>query len=75
MFFKGGLDLPPRIVIVDGNGNITLDALDWMQEQSIDLIRLRYDGRVNPSSQRTAMRRIPRKLTGKEKRGPANQPA
>lgn len=46
VFFKGGLDLPPRIVIVDGNGNITLDALDWMQEQSIDLIRLRYDGRV-----------------------------
>jgi CRISPR-associated protein Cas1 len=46
VFFKGGLDLPPRIVIVDGNGNITLDALDWMQEQSIDLIRLRYNGRV-----------------------------
>jgi len=45
-YFKGGLDIPPRIVIVDGNGNITLDALEWMQEQSIDLIRLRYDGRV-----------------------------
>jgi len=45
-FFKGSLELPPRIVIVDGNGHITLDALDWLQEQSIDLIRLRFDGRV-----------------------------
>ncbi|KCZ49714.1 MULTISPECIES: CRISPR-associated endonuclease Cas1 [unclassified Hyphomonas] len=45
-FFKGSLDLPPRIVIVDGKGNITLDAIDWLQEQSIDLIRLRFDGRV-----------------------------
>ena len=46
IFFKGSLDLPPRIVIVDGKGNISLDALDWLQEQSIDLIRLRFDGRV-----------------------------
>ncbi len=45
-FFKGGLDLPPRIVIVDGSGNISLDALDWLAEQNIDLIRLGYDGRI-----------------------------
>ena len=46
IFFKGSLDLPPRILIVDGKGNISLDAIDWLQEQSIDLIRLRFDGRI-----------------------------
>ena len=45
-FFKGELTLPPRIVLVDGSGNITLDALDWLAEQKVDLIRLSYDGRI-----------------------------
>lgn len=45
-FFPGGLDNPPRIVLVDGSGEITLDALDWLAEQDIPLIRLRWDGRV-----------------------------
>tara|TARA_R110002049_G_scaffold308946_1_gene515115 strand:+ start:3292 stop:4362 length:1071 start_codon:yes stop_codon:yes gene_type:complete len=45
-FFKGALDRPPRIVVVDGSGDITLDALDWMSEQSIPLIRLCWDGRL-----------------------------
>jgi CRISPR-associated protein Cas1 len=44
-FFKGGLDIPPRIVLVDGSGNITLDALDWISEQGIALIRIGFDGR------------------------------
>lgn len=43
-FFPGGLDNPPRIVVVDGSGQITLDALDWLAEQDIPLIRLRWDG-------------------------------
>ncbi len=46
VFFKGDLELPPRIVIVDGAGHITLEALDWLSEQKIDLIQLKYDGRV-----------------------------
>ncbi|KAA5805337.1 CRISPR-associated endonuclease Cas1 [Alkalicaulis satelles] len=45
-FFKGGLDIPPRIVIVDGSGEITLDALDWLETQDTPLIRLRWDGRI-----------------------------
>lgn len=45
-YFKGSLDIPPRIVLVDGEGSITLDALDWLAEQKVDLIRLRYDGRI-----------------------------
>ncbi|WP_018149234.1 CRISPR-associated endonuclease Cas1 [Henriciella marina] len=44
VFFKGSLDLPPRIVIIDGAGSITLDAVDWLTEQGIALIRIKYDG-------------------------------
>jgi len=43
-FFKGELDLPPRIVVVDGSGNITLDALDWLADQGVPLIRIKFDG-------------------------------
>ena len=42
--FKGSLDLPPRIVLVEGKGSITLDAIDWMAEQGVPLIRLKWDG-------------------------------
>jgi len=45
-FFPGGLENPQRIIMVDGNGQITLDAMDWLAEQDIALIRLRWDGRV-----------------------------
>ncbi len=44
VFYKGSLDLPPRILIVDGKGTISVDALDWMAEQGIALIRIKYDG-------------------------------
>lgn len=43
-FFRGSLDVPPRIVLVDGSGNISIDAIDWMAEQSISLVRISYDG-------------------------------
>ncbi len=43
-YFKGGLDIPPRIVLIDGSGNISIDAIDWMAAQAISLIRISYDG-------------------------------
>jgi CRISPR-associated protein Cas1 len=43
-FFRGGLDLPPRIVALDGSGTLTLDAIDWVAEQGIALVRINYDG-------------------------------
>jgi len=43
-FFKGDLTLPSRIVLVDGSGHITLDTLDWLAEQRVTLIRLKWDG-------------------------------
>src|SRR5262245_36444814 len=29
-FFNGALDIPSAIVVVDGSGEITLDAIDWL---------------------------------------------
>src|SRR5690606_9811237 len=46
-FFKGALDTPQRIVLVDGAGEITLDALDWMAAQGVALIRLTWDGETS----------------------------
>jgi CRISPR-associated endonuclease Cas1 len=43
-FFKGALDAPTRVVVVDGSGEITLDALDWMSAQGVALIRLAWNG-------------------------------
>ena len=44
VFFKGSLDIPPRIIALDGFGTITLDALDWLAEQNIALIRVKWNG-------------------------------
>lgn len=43
-FFKGDLSLPERIVLLDGSGSITLDAMDWLSTQNVELIRLNWDG-------------------------------
>jgi len=32
-FFPGALDVPPSIVVLDGSGNVTLDAIDWLATQ------------------------------------------
>jgi CRISP-associated protein Cas1 len=43
-FFNGALDIPPAIIVVDGSGEITLDAIDWLSAQSVPLIRLKWNG-------------------------------
>ena len=43
-FFNGALDIPPMVVVVDGSGEITMDAFDWLATQRVPLIRLRWDG-------------------------------
>lgn len=43
-FFPGALDIPRIFVIIDGSGEITMDALDWLATQGVALIRLRWDG-------------------------------
>ena len=44
-FFPAALDVPPAVVVLDGSGDITLDAIDWLATQGIPLIRLRWNGR------------------------------
>jgi CRISPR-associated protein Cas1 len=43
-FFNGSLDIPPALVVIDGSGEITMDAIDWLATQQVSLIRLRWDG-------------------------------
>src|SRR6056297_726289 len=43
-FFPGDLSLPKRIVVVDGSGDVTLDAIDWLAEQDVTLVRLKWEG-------------------------------
>ena len=61
-FFKGGLDVPSRIVIVDGSGEITLDALRWLAEQNISLILLSWDGSTSSVQCQTGYISDPKKV-------------
>jgi len=45
-FFPRDRRMPSRIIIVDGNGNITLDALSWLTEQNVPLVRIDWQGNV-----------------------------
>jgi len=38
------LDIPPALVVLDGSGNITIDAIDWLARHRVPLIRTRWDG-------------------------------
>jgi CRISPR-associated endonuclease Cas1 len=43
-FFNGALDIPPSFLVIDGSGEITLDAIDWLARHCVPLIRVRWDG-------------------------------
>jgi len=43
-FFPGDANLPDRIIIIDGSGGITFDAIRWMSEQRIEFIQLDWRG-------------------------------
>jgi CRISPR-associated protein Cas1 len=45
-FFKGELDIPTRIVLLDGSGSISFDVLSWLAEQDVSLIRIDWRGEV-----------------------------
>lgn len=62
-YFKGGLDLPPRIITLDGSGIISLDALDWMAEQGMTFVRINYDGSHSMVMSPTGYSAIPKKVS------------
>lgn len=43
-FFNAALDIPPAFLVIDGSGDITLDAIDWLARHRVPLIRIRWDG-------------------------------
>jgi CRISPR-associated endonuclease Cas1 len=45
-YFRGDLDRPARIILLDGSGSISFDVLDWLAEQEIPLIRISWTGEV-----------------------------
>ncbi|MDX2221682.1 MAG: CRISPR-associated endonuclease Cas1 [Rhodospirillaceae bacterium] len=61
-YFKGDLNLPPRIVLVDGSGAITLDAIDWLTAQKVDLIRLDWQGHIVTVASATGYAADPKKV-------------
>jgi CRISP-associated protein Cas1 len=45
-YFKSDADLPPRIIMLDGSGNITFDVLTWLNEQKVPLVKIDWTGKV-----------------------------
>lgn len=45
-FHRGELELPSRIVMLDGSGSISFDVLSWLSEQRVPLIRIDWRGDV-----------------------------
>ena len=45
-FFRGDLNLPTRIIMLDGSGGISFDVLAWLSEQGVTLIQLDWHGDV-----------------------------
>lgn len=45
-YFRGDLDRPARIIVLDGSGHLTFDVIDWLAEQSIPLIRVTWQGQA-----------------------------
>jgi CRISP-associated protein Cas1 len=45
-YFRGDVALPQRIVLLDGSGSISFDALSWLAEQKVILIRIDWKGDI-----------------------------
>lgn len=45
-YFKGDLDIPRIIMLLDGSGTLSFDVLDWLAEQSVALARIKSSGDV-----------------------------
>lgn len=45
-FHRGELELPSRIVMLDGSGSISFDVLSWLSEQRVPLVRIDWRGEV-----------------------------
>jgi CRISP-associated protein Cas1 len=46
LFFRGDVDLPERIMLLDCSGSISFEVLSWLNEQKINLIRIDWKGDI-----------------------------
>ena len=46
LFFRGDVDLPERIILLDCSGSISFDVLSWLSDQKISLIRINWRGEI-----------------------------
>src|ERR1700722_9147489 len=46
LFFRGDVDLPERIILLDCSGSVSFDVLSWLNEQNISLIRIDWRGDI-----------------------------
>ncbi len=61
-FFLGDPSLPLRIVLVDSDGYITLDAIDWLARQEVPVLLLAWDGAARSLLPAGSSRSIPELL-------------
>jgi len=45
-FFSRDLDLPARILLLDGSGTLSFDVLSWLSDQGVALARIKSSGEV-----------------------------
>jgi CRISPR-associated endonuclease Cas1 len=45
-FFPRDLDLPPRIILLDGSGSLSFEVLTWLSEQGVPLARVSWSGEI-----------------------------
>jgi len=45
-YFPRDLDLPTRILLLDGSGTLSFDVLSWLAEQGVALARVKWTGEV-----------------------------
>ena len=44
--FPRDLDLPTRIILLDGSGTLSFDVLSWLAEQGVALARVKWSGEI-----------------------------
>ncbi|MET3760696.1 CRISPR-associated endonuclease Cas1 [Sphingomonas sp. UYEF23] len=45
-YFPRDLDLPTRILLLDGSGTLSFDVLSWLAEQGVALARVKWSGEI-----------------------------
>lgn len=61
-FFPRDLDLPTRIMLLDGSGSLSFEVLTWLSQQGVSLARVSWTGEVAAVASRTGYAADPEKV-------------